>query len=77
METALTERTSGGTESPGQFSVNDKLPRWGQRVMVITPIFKCLGFLGPDSKWRDAWDGSAIEGVQSWSSMTMEREATS
>ena len=47
--------------------VNDKLPRWGQWVMVEAPSVRCLGFLDPESGWRDACDGHKIENVESWS----------
>ena len=47
--------------------VNDKLPRWGQWVIVEAPSVRCLGFLDPNGGWRDARDGHIIENVQSWS----------
>ena len=46
--------------------VNDKLPRWGQWVVVEAPSVRCLGFLDPSGGWRDARDGHIIENVQSW-----------
>ena len=55
-----------GTQSVEIYSVNDKLPRWGQSVIVVTPYFHCRGFLGPEGEWRDTGDGSLIENVQSW-----------
>jgi hypothetical protein len=47
--------------------VNDKLPRWGQWVMVEAPSLRRLAFLDPGGAWRDARDGHVIEDVQSWS----------
>jgi hypothetical protein len=49
--------------------VNDKLPRWGQWVMVEAPSVRCPGFLDPNGLWRDARDGHIIENVRSWSTM--------
>lgn len=46
--------------------VNDKLPRWGQWVVVQAPSVRCLGFLDPSGAWRDARDGHIIDNVQSW-----------
>ena len=43
-----------------------KLPRWGQWVIVVTPLGRCLGFLDPQGEWRDARDGSLLKDVQSW-----------
>ena len=57
---------SGETQPPDPVSVNDNLPRWGQWVMVVTPWFRCLGFLDPQGEWRHTDDGSMIEDVQSW-----------
>jgi hypothetical protein len=75
MKTLPAERTSASIQSAALFSVNDKLPRWGQRVMVVTPVFESLGFFGPDAEWRHARDGSPIEDVQSWYAIAMEGEA--
>jgi hypothetical protein len=47
-------------------SVNDKLPRPGQWVMVEAPSVRCLGFLDPERGWRDVRDGHMIENVRSW-----------
>jgi hypothetical protein len=47
----------------GIYSVNDKLPRRGQCVGVVTPYFQCRGLLDPDGEWRDTGDGSVIEHV--------------
>ena len=74
MKTAIAERVSRGTQSSALFSVNDKLPRWGQRVMVVTPLFESLGFFGPDGEWRHARDGTPIENVQSWHALATEGE---
>jgi len=53
-------------EAPAPFSVNDKLPRCGQWVMVKSPSVDCLGFLDLSGVWYDAHDGSLIENVQAW-----------
>jgi len=50
-------------------SVKDKLPRFGQWVMVATPSACCVGFLGPWSVWREAQDSTRIEQVESWHAM--------
>lgn len=74
MKTTTAERTPASIRSPALFSVNDKLPRWGQWVMVVTPVFQSLGFFGPDAEWRHVRDGSPIEDVQSWYAIAMEGE---
>ena len=48
------------------YSVNDRLPCWGQCVAVVTPYFQCRGFLDPGGEWHDIRDGSVIQNVQSW-----------
>lgn len=53
------------SRSPAIYSVNDKLPRWGQSVGVVTPYFHCRGLLDPGGEWHHT-DGSVIENVQSW-----------
>jgi len=52
---------------------NNKLPRWGQWVMVVTPLGSRLGFLDPQAGWRDARDGSLLGDVQSWHPMDSEQ----
>jgi len=51
---------------PAIYSVNDKLPRFGQCVAVVTPYSQCRGFIDPGGEWHDISDGSVIEDVQSW-----------
>ncbi len=57
---------SSESQLPGIYSVNDKLPRRGQHVGVVTPYFQCRGFLDPEGEWRDTGDRSVIENVRSW-----------
>jgi hypothetical protein len=59
------EGSSSETQLSAIYSVNDKLPRWGQCVAVVTPCYHCRGFLDPGGEWRHT-DGSVIENVQSW-----------
>jgi len=47
------------------YSINAKLPYWGQCVAVVTPYFQCRGFLDPGGEWYGT-DGSVIKNVQSW-----------
>ena len=47
-------------------SVNEKLPRVGKWVIVVTPTYRCMGFLDTDGVWRDAARQEAIEDVQAW-----------
>ncbi len=47
------------------YSANDKLPRWGQCVAVVTPYSQCRAFLDPGGEWHRT-DGSVIKNVQSW-----------
>jgi hypothetical protein len=60
-------KTDGGLNETraGIYSVNDKLPRWGQCVGVVTPYYQCRGSLDPRGEWHHM-DGSVIENVQSW-----------
>ena len=60
-----TEGTLNETR-PAIYSVNDKLPRWGKCVAVVTPYHQCRGFIDPGGEWHDISDGSVIEDVQSW-----------
>jgi len=58
---------------PPAYLVSDNLPRWGQWVMVVTPLGHCLGFLDPNGDWRDARDGGLLRDVQSWHLMDDEQ----
>jgi hypothetical protein len=69
------EGLTGETQPPALLSVNDKLPRLGQWVMVVTPWFHCLGSLGPHGEWRHTGDGSVIENVQSWYPIDADQKA--
>jgi len=51
---------------PVIISVDDRLPRPSQWVMLVTPSLRCLGFLDAQGGWRRARDGSVIENVLSW-----------
>jgi hypothetical protein len=66
METLKNEPWIGATAFT---SVKDKLPRFGQWVMVATPFACCVGFLRPGGVWREARDGTRIEQVESWHEM--------
>ena len=61
-------KTDGGlNENPARgFSVNDKLPRRGQCVGVVTSRYQCRGYLDSSGEWRDTSDGSVIQDVHSW-----------
>jgi len=47
-------------------SVSEKLPRVGKWVIVVTPTYRCMGFLDTKGVWRDAVRQETIEGVQAW-----------
>ena len=63
MKTPKNEPWIGATAF---ISVKDKLPPFGQWVMVATPFACCVGFLGPWSVWRDVRDSTRIEQVEAW-----------
>jgi hypothetical protein len=60
-----TDEGSSSETRTAIYSVNDKLPRWGQYVAVVTPYFHCRGLLDPGGEWHHT-DGSVIKNVQSW-----------
>ena len=54
------------------YSVYERLPRWGQWVMAEASSVHSLAFLHPNGGWRDARDGHIIENVESWSPLNIE-----
>ena len=59
-------RSSGSAPSPAFISVNERLPRFGQWVRIVTPGHRCLAFLGPHGIWRDVHSGCPIDNVECW-----------
>ena len=47
----------------------EKLPPAGERVLVQCRGFQCLGFLDQDGTWRDAFHGTELNDVESWSKL--------
>lgn len=47
-------------------SVSDALPQPNEQVIVITPEFRCLGYLDLEGLWHDFYDGSSVENVIGW-----------
>jgi hypothetical protein len=47
-------------------SLEEITPEIEERVIVLTPKFRCLGYLDRDGVWRYAVDGVPIEGVLKW-----------
>jgi hypothetical protein len=45
-----------------------QLPPIGERVIVASPEFRCLGYLDAQGIWRHDKDGSVIQGVIDWRS---------
>jgi hypothetical protein len=58
-----------------QINVSERLPRPGQWVLVITPSFRCMGFVDEKGTWRDFLRKEPIEGVQAWSRISDEETA--
>jgi hypothetical protein len=50
-------------------SVFESLPVPQERVIVITPSFRCLGYLDAEGLWRDFYDNSRIENVVGWTDL--------
>jgi hypothetical protein len=57
--------------------VSEKVPRPRQWVIVVTPSYRCMGFLDDKGTWRDAHRSEVIEGVQAWISATEDETAAS
>ncbi|MDB6024546.1 MAG: hypothetical protein JWM68_769 [Verrucomicrobiales bacterium] len=47
-------------------SVSEALPQANERVIVITPEFRCLGYLDLQGLWHDFYDNSRVENVIGW-----------
>jgi len=47
-------------------SVTDRLPPALQRVIVISPHFKCMGYLDAENIWRHDSDNAEIKDVFAW-----------
>ena len=50
-------------------SVCESLPAQQERVIVITPQFRCLGYLDVEGLWRDYYDNARIENVIGWADL--------
>jgi hypothetical protein len=48
-----------------QGSVNE-LPEYDEKVIVITPDFRCLGRLGRDGKWYSVYRPDPLPNVMAW-----------
>jgi len=51
---------------PQVISPTEQLPPVNKRVMVVCKGFRCLGFLGRDSKWREANRLTELADVSGW-----------
>ena len=69
MKRETGEESSGGSQPPAIYSVKEKLPRFGQWVMVFSGRERSLGFLGPHGIWRDVHSGCPLDNVESWQSL--------
>jgi hypothetical protein len=47
-------------------SVLEALPIPNEQVIVITPQFRCLGYLDDNGLWHDFYDDSRVENVTGW-----------
>ena len=48
-------------------AVDEKLPRPGRWVFVITDSFRCMGYVDEKGTWREVHRKEVIEGVRAWS----------
>lgn len=46
--------------------IRRELPVRHERVIVITPLFQCLGYLDADGLWRSYYGNRVIESVTGW-----------
>jgi hypothetical protein len=46
--------------------VGERLPPQGQRVIVITAGFRCLGYLDEHGTWRHHFNKSEIKDAVAW-----------
>ena len=53
-------------EKPQIQDIKTQLPPVDKRVIVVTPRFRCLGYLDAQGIWRHDKDGEVIEGVTGW-----------
>ena len=58
MKNNTQEQTNQGT--------TEKPPAIGQRVIVITKDYRCLGYFDEGGIWRYNTDGTRIENVIGW-----------
>ena len=54
------------SEADRAISVNQRLPRVRQWVIIVTPSFRCMGYLDDKGQWRDAVRHQIIDGVKEW-----------
>ena len=47
-------------------SVSEALPQANEQVIVITPEFRCLGYIDMQGLWHDFYDNSRVENVTGW-----------
>ena len=52
--------------TPEIYDIQTQLPLIGKMVIVVTPGFRCLGYLDGQGVWRHAKDAKMIEGVMGW-----------
>ena len=46
--------------------IAERLPRYGQWVIVVTRSFRCMGYFHADETWRDVNRHEVIKDVQGW-----------
>jgi len=50
----------------GIHRINEKPPPADERVIVVTGIFRCLGYRDVEGVWRHGKDAARIENVLGW-----------
>jgi hypothetical protein len=48
-------------------SIDERLPNPGRWVIVVTDLYRCLGYVDEKGIWKDAARHEVIEGVKAWS----------
>jgi hypothetical protein len=58
----------------GYTPIQEAVPPIGHSVMVVTPHFRCAGFLDDSMNWRHARDQALIENVIAWGTLHPKNE---
>ena len=68
MKNQIDDQTKRLKQS-GYTPVEEAVPPIGHSVMVVTPHFRCPGFLDKSMNWRHARDHALIDNVIAWGTL--------